>query len=59
MKIVLTCAIVFFVSIYISYGINIWQALTEDMEEVDDGGPVFYPEYITVNPFEVLEKRRE
>lgn len=58
MKIFLAFLIVFIVSHYISFAINMWQALIEDMEEVDDGGPIFYPEYIAINPFEVLEKNK-
>lgn len=56
LKIILVMLIVFIVSKYINFGINLWQALTENMEEIDDGGPIFYPEYITINPFKILEK---
>lgn len=56
LKIILTIGIVFLISLYLNFGINMWQTLTEDMEEIDDGGPIFYPEYIVVNPFEVLDK---
>ena len=50
-KIFLTIIIVFIISIYMNFGINLWQAVTENMDEIEDNGPIFYPEYITINPF--------
>lgn len=55
---ILAIIIVTLISFYLNFGINLWQSMTENMEEIDDGGPIFYPEYIIINPFKVLDKNK-
>ena len=58
-QIILTIVAVTIISFNIDFAIKLWQITTRNMKEEDDGGPIFYPEYIVVNPFEALERNKE
>lgn len=56
LKVIFVILLVTLISYYIHLSICYWQFTTEDMEEIPDNGPIFYPEYICINPFEVIRR---